>query len=339
MASASGIVLESLPRRKRPVTAHPAFPVVFGIWGAGIGALAIAVLPDSLIEAIITAAASDVLISEARLALGGAMGVVLGLGCLMLGQLAGRGRRAASKSRSGYPSRVIDPVADLGLASLDEPLGSQSGAWAERGEELEDDFAGDGPADDTIWLPAFLGEVQDEPASIEAAGAATRASQPADEALNEAAAAADHKSAAPPPREVDLGTFANLPGRNAVWVEEPANAGWQAPAAALHPDPAPRPISAAIARLRAVPPTQLSLCEMVERLAAALQEYQADESNAAEAAGGSAGDREALLEEALGALGKVTARGKAEQEPTSGPARRAAMWANAHQVRNARGAA
>lgn len=333
MTSPSGITLQPFPRRTRPVTAHPAFPVLFGIWGAGIGALAVMVLPDSLIEAATTAAASDVLISEARLALSGALGVMLGLGCLMLGQLAGRRHCAALKARSGYKSRLIDPVADLGSASLDAPLGLKKGAWTERGKDHKDDVDADSPANDTAWLPVFLGEVQDEATSFEAASAAKLASPPA--------AASDDQSIAPPPREVDLSTFAQLPGRNAVWVEEPVSPMAQAPtAAAPHSDPAPRPAPSAIARLRAVPPTQLSLCEMVERLAAALQEYQADHSDAAsEAAQGSAGEREALLEEALGALGKVTARGMAEQEPTSSPALRAAMWANAHETQNARGAA
>lgn len=299
------------PRRKRPVTAHPAFAAMLGVWGAAIGALAVVVLPDRLIEAAITAAGSDVLLSHARLALGGALGALLGLFCFMIGQLAGRGHRAASAARDADGPDLIDPAADLGIASLDAPLGfTQDAPTSEE----------DGPADDDTWLPAFLGEVQDEPTCFEEASALAMASAAPDPA--------------PPPRELDLSAFADMPGRNAVWVEEAVSA------TAEPSPPAPKPAPTALARLRAVPPTQLSLCEMVERLAAALQEYQAAHGDDAASVDDSPQDREALLDEALGALGRVTSRGRAEQEPANaGPAFRAAAWGSQQQGQTAQGAA
>lgn len=68
MTSASATALSTQPRRKRPVTAHPAFAAMLGVWGAALGGLSIMVLPDALIEAGARAAGSDLLISEARLA-------------------------------------------------------------------------------------------------------------------------------------------------------------------------------------------------------------------------------------------------------------------------------
>jgi hypothetical protein len=282
--------LSPTPRRaRRPVTAHPAFPAMIGVWGAVLGALSIAVLPASLVETAIAMAGSDLIVSEARIALGGALGAALGLCCLTLGKLAGRTHRVSATARGPRGVEAIDPLTDLGSPSLDAPLV----ALADGDRE-----------DDDAWLPALDLESLDEPACPE---------------VESTLSPPDH-SDMPPPRALDLGEFAELPGRNAVWVEEPALD------AIAMAGPAPRPAPSAIARLRAVPPGELSLCEMVERLAAALQEYQAAHDESA-AAPDSEGDREALLNEALGALGRVTARGFAEHEAASGPALRAQMWA------------
>lgn len=99
----------------------------------------------------------------------------------------------------------------------------------------------------------------------------------------------------PAPRALALAEFADLPGRNAVWVEEPlvepellaasesATSVAEAPTSTqittLHPASAPKaapfdPSGAALARLRAVPPSELSLAEMVERFAGAMHEHR-----------------------------------------------------------------
>jgi hypothetical protein len=130
-----------------------------------------------------------------------------------------------------------------------------------------------------------------------------------------------------------------------VWVHDPEpepEPELEGPAA-LSPEPVPEPnpdpaLVSAIARLRAVPPAELSLCEMVERFAAALQDYQA-----ARAASGDTEaarrEREAVLSEALGALGRITGEGRADGSSASGPALRAQLWAKAEDLAEQRGAA
>lgn len=101
------------------------------------------------------------------------------------------------------------------------------------------------------------------------------------------------------PRELDLAEFAELPGRNAVWVEETA------PASKPRPVPTPVPASA-LEKLRQTPPEELSLVEMVERFAAALHEHQQKEQSRLPRSGPG---RDAALAEALKALTLFTERG------------------------------
>lgn len=107
------------------------------------------------------------------------------------------------------------------------------------------------------------------------------------------------------PRELDLSEFAQIPGRNAVWVEETA----ETPLLAAKPvrDPAPKaPPQSAIEKLRQTPPEDLSLVEMVERFAGALhQRQQADHARFPKAGP----SRDAALAEALKALTLFTERG------------------------------
>jgi hypothetical protein len=116
-----------------------------------------------------------------------------------------------------------------------------------------------------------------------------------------------------PPRALDLSEFAELPGRNAVWVEESAEWPIAPPPPLAEPLAVsqvqaitfPEPGTAALARLRATPTDQLSLVQMVERFASALHEHRT-------AAHGSAGHnrdlaaRDAALAQALKALAALS---------------------------------
>ncbi|PKP95168.1 MAG: hypothetical protein CVT75_03180 [Alphaproteobacteria bacterium HGW-Alphaproteobacteria-14] len=140
--------------------------------------------------------------------------------------------------------------------------------------------------------------------------------------------------ALPPPRALDLAEFAQLPGRNAVWVEEaPEPIADDAttlephvdaepvrlapkPEAATPPAPAANPGTAALTRLRAMPVQELSVIQMVERFAGALHEHRTTAPGTA----GSRHDivaREAALAEAMKALAALSGeRGAAiEGEP------------------------
>jgi hypothetical protein len=191
----------------------------------------------------------------------------------------------------------INPARDLGTRSLDDPLETMpfaTPAW--RDAELATPVAAPAPA------PAR------EPAP-EPARAPTLETEPV---------------------ELDLAAFAVLPSRNGVWVEEAPIApvhqpvsepvAEPAPAApqidpvadirarrlrAVAPSPVPLPGTAALARLRSTPASELSLVEMVERFAGALHEHR----EAAPARALSPADlaaREAALAEALKALSALS---------------------------------
>jgi hypothetical protein len=114
----------------------------------------------------------------------------------------------------------------------------------------------------------------------------------------------------PPPRALDLEDFAALPGRNAVWVEDVPEAGDAAESLDPVPPaivaPAAAPVPTALARLRATPPEQLSLIQMVERFAGALHEHRAAPPGKPVSAQDVAA-REAALTEALRALAALSA--------------------------------
>ena len=116
------------------------------------------------------------------------------------------------------------------------------------------------------------------------------------------------------PRALDLSEFAQLPGRNAVWVEEPVVAN--APPSPISKPRAVRTTSA-LEKLRQTPPENLSLVQMVERFAAALQDHQqADNAGSAKHATNNERGRDAALAEALKALSLFTERGFDQPIPT-----------------------
>jgi hypothetical protein len=122
-----------------------------------------------------------------------------------------------------------------------------------------------------------------------------------------------------PPLALDLAEFAELPGRNAVWVEAPATAEL-APAPAFAPAPEQPEAQSALARLRAVPPGELSTVQMVERFAAALQDQraQSERQNGGQNGGRGAhpsAKRAAALAEALKALAAMSRTDAAQPAP------------------------
>lgn len=264
-------------RARQPLAANPLFPAVLAIWGFALGGLVTLVLPRDLVLAGAAMAGLGALGAHAPFALAGIAASVLGL----LLFLAARARARRARRRGAAPSlaamavrhvRTIDPASELGSGSLDEPLETMP-------------FAPSAPAADPAPAPAG--------------------------------------DDLPPPLAMALEEFAALPRRNAVWVEEPAPAGEGDPAASeavssgCEPAPVreravPRPATpSAIERLRAVPPGELSLVQMVERFAAALHEHQA-----APARTGRPADpgREAALAEALKALAALTGEDRSTDE-------------------------
>ncbi len=278
---------------KLPITAHPAFAPLLGLWGAALGAMVVMVLPAAMFTAVLDGTLLGVLSGIAQpLA---AVLAALVLGTVLYAPAAavhGRARRSvgrpAAAERTVKDLTPINPARDLGSLRLDDPLDAM-------------------PFASPAWRDADLEAVQTEPLE------------------------APHGPSVPDcenaPRELDLAAFAELPGRNAVWVEDEPQGGETSPiaapvaplraaappAAAKTAAPSPAPGTAALARLRAVPTEALSLPQMVERFAGALHEHRAAPSARALSAADLAA-REAALAEALKALAALSGGPGAKQD-------------------------
>lgn len=274
--------VQSTVRRKAPIRAHPAFAPMLGVWGAVCGALCVLVLPGVLIEFFAAGVLPSFAFGWARPALAGSAAALGGLMCFAAASLFARSDFNRLTAQSVRP---IDPARELGSASFDAPLQDATKLNLED-VDVDVDVDVDEGEDEGNWLLR------------------------------------DYGSDAEPLRELglhelDLSEFAALPGRNAVWVEEAPQPCVEThfietPAAVIAEPAIPSAVPAAIAKLRAVPPTELSLCEMVERFAAALQDYQS--AHEADPGGQSREQREAVLGEALKALATITGRGEAEAQ-------------------------
>ena len=276
--------------KARALRAHPAFAPILGVWGALLGALVVWVLPLAMIDEAIAGTGLAGLGAQAQWLLAAAAALVIGGSLFLIAvqlsakpsepQSSGNLVRAASSFL-----RPIDPVADLGSPSFDEPFTDTS--FAARPTE---------PRETT---------------------------QPVEVAPSEA------------PRELDLAQFAELPGRNAVWVEEavaePRHDTAQPDLPAPPAPPLVPPSATALARLRAVPPEELSTVQMVERFAAALHEHRDPATGRAQHHRVTA-SREAALAEALKALATLS---KQDGSPDKGEPLRDAIA----QLQSRRGAA
>ena len=285
--------------RQRPakmsLAAHRAFAPLLGLWGALLGAGVVLVLPMAMVEQMLRGTLIGSWAAAAQPALAWIVGGLLGGLLFAIAAYhhvgARRGERGSSVAAM-VARRVtpINPARDLGSLRLDDPVETM-------------------PFASPAWRDADIGEPQPvaEPA-------------PAPESVAESQ-----------PRELDLAEFAELPGRNAVWVEEEAPAPAAAPVvskpapepepvadpvAAIRARPAPAvseplpvPGTAALARLRAVPASELSLAEMVERFAGALHEVR--ETAPGRSLGpGDLAAREAALAEALKALEALSGKNR-----------------------------
>jgi hypothetical protein len=296
-------------RVRQPLRAHPLFGTVLALWGAMLGFFVTMALPVDLVLDAAARIGMGKLGGMGRFALAGLAAMVTGIVMLVLAGTISVSRRnprntSSIAARAVRKVRTIDPVADLGSASLDAPVETIPFAAAE---------------------PRFRPEYETEA---------------------DADAETAYERAADAPLELDLAEFGALPGRNAVWVEEPAEDQPEAefavpvaedpapvfavapafqpePEPAYEPRPAPPPVAAmhrpvprplspsAIERLRAVPTSELSMIQMVERFAAALHEHQSPPPGQTAQPIDLAG-RDAALAEALKALAALSREGAGE---------------------------
>jgi len=262
-------------RQSGALAAHRAFAPLLGLWGAALGALSVMVLPSALIDGAIRGTILALLNGAAQPVIAGLAALVLGGGLFTVAaSMSGRARVRTSEpliaAVANERVQPIDPARDLGSSSLDDPIETAP-------------FA----------APAWRDVSEHAPVP-----------QPALATIEQAAP----EPAPIAPRALDLAAFAELPGRNGVWVED---------VPMPVPAPVPGPGTAALTRLRAVPPSELSLVQMVERFAGALNEHRV-KSPAEALTGAELAAREAGLAEALKALATLSGEPAAGEHPGEG---------------------
>lgn len=284
------------------LAAHKAFAPVLGLWGALLGGLVIAVMPFPLVSRALEGTLLGTWGEQGQTVIAAIAATLLG--SVMLGFAALQHRRAIRRtgpSVLGMAMRQVTPInpaQDLGSERLDDPVDAMpftTPAW--RDADLEDQVTP--PVRDRVPQP-----------------------QPASPATSK-------------PIELDLAQFGELPGRNGVWVDEPATTAAPTPAPAAqiraaeaaaapkpHPirehaantpprhlravaSPPPPPGQAALARLRATPADKLTLIEMVERFAGALHEHR-ETAPSHKPGPADLAAREAALAEAIKALAALS---------------------------------
>lgn len=317
----------SLASMVASVRAHTAFTPILVVWGALLLGLAVIILPASTTDRMSLVTGLGSLGGFAQWAFAAIAALIGAAGgfCLALILRSGSNGSNGSNIASAVISKrtqPIDPSKELGSESLDAPL--EKVPFGADANEI--DF-GNGNAE----------QPEDEQPSF------TR--WDFREALIDTCEAAPAAETAKPV-ELDLGQFAEAPGRNAVWVEEEETASdhngpdseqphseqppaqetsslplaAMAPAKALSkaPEPKPVPATGALERLRQKHPEELSLVEMVERFAGALHEHQLSERSRASH---DAPMRDVALAEALKALTLFTERGFDQSQAQPGPAK------------------
>lgn len=321
-------------RRPGPLSAHPLFAPLLGLWGALLGGLVLLVLPPVMIAGATRGSVMAAWGVPVQLFLASGASLMLGGALFMIAAAVSRRSRERAQAPSVAEAvyrrmRTIDPARDLGSKSLDDPLVAMP--FARRAEH-----------------DASVDEPQLEPAP-----------EPAPEPAAEPAM--DHSATAlAAPRALDLSEFAMLPGRNAVWVEDvqepaPQSAPQFAPQSVAPPEPAaepigytpankprsrapsvaPKPGTAALTRLRAVPPSELSLAQMVERFAGALHEHRVSPA-ATVLTGADLAAREAALAEALKSLAALSG---GQDMANTGATANDPLHAALERLQNKRGAA
>ncbi len=312
-------------RNTDALVAHRSFAPLIGLWGAALGGGVVMALPYAMVEAATAGTLMGTFDVPTQPTLAG--GLALVLGTVLFAAAAVKSAAALRRIRPtsiinklARRVRPIDPFRDLGTRSLDDPIETMpfaTPAWRDA------DLTAPQPEPEPQAVPRFMSQPIPDlaPPARETAPSFTMPE------------AAPFESV---PQALDLAQFAELPGRNAVWVEEapalqPAAAPAfvplrqvaspvQEPSRPVFPSPSPSPSAspsaaspplpgtAALTRLRTMPASELSMAEMVERFAGALHEHRAStpkrDLGATELAA-----REAALAEALKALATLSGLG------------------------------
>ena len=284
-------------RKSKPIAEHSFFVPSLILWGAALAGLTVMVLPASLINQVTTIAALGALGEHARLFYA-ILAAGFGAGCGYIGATRWRDklpvRSQAMMNRRADDLRPIDPAEDLGSDSLDAPLEDElelDGVEIEEDEEDVLDLTVECEAhadtadseDNVLELGADceadaeleaepepepvshdpLGDEHCEPAPEPGGKLPLRRRRNRGQPVELVQALGDHRArhAAMHKDRRDLGNFTRMAAENPA-ANSTGGSG------EFHHTPA------AIDKLRSVPPQDLSLVQMVERLAMALNERQ-----------------------------------------------------------------
>lgn len=309
--------------KKASIASWRFFVPLIALWGAALGALSVLVLPISLVLRIAMATGLSGLGASAAY-------VFAALAALAIGAIAVFAAIAFKRSELGFESAFasvrgtkrdiepIDPTEELGSDSLDAPIEIEPLLVSEIDPEFDQEIAA----------------LKAGPVRGNEAGRDENLLYLVEDQICEAAES-DEFDVPGSPRELNLAEFAEMPGRNGVWIEEqtgeqaretgtetgtetgaetgnvpleeaPLEAAATVPLAARIAPSAPT----ALEKLRQAPVQELSIVHMVERFAAALHDHQ----DAARRRPGSHHLREndAALAEALRALTMFSETGFSE---------------------------
>lgn len=249
------------------------FAPLLGLWGALLGGLTIMAMPYRVVGEALNGTLLGSWGEAAQIVSAAFMAALFGSAMFALGAVRhARARRRNSPWVVPIALRQVTPInpaVDLGSRRLDDPIEAM-------------------PFTTPAWRDADLDASAHDPSAQPEAQAAPRTEpefEPAAEADTFALDLAEFNEvlADPPPAPIQ-------PARHlrAVESERP-----------------PVPGTAALARLRGMPPEELSMAEMVERFAAALHEHR--ETQPAHSSGSAdLAAREAALAEALKALAALS---------------------------------
>ncbi len=355
------------------IISHASFVPMLTIWGAALFGLAVMVLSPAAITRISTLSGLGALGGFAQMIFAAVAAAVGGLSAYAI-SAALRNRMLRSDEGSSIVSamasrrnRPINPSVELGSESLDAPIeelpfGVEEGNSGDQSAGLITD---ESEAEDVSDQPPLLAtkkptlgelsmrgyeeekpvepEAKDEApdftrrhfkdALIETCEAASVEQEAEVEGDIEADAEADR------PQALDLGEFAEMPGRDAVWVQEATKPESEAEPAEPEPVANPAPIFAtsvppegALEKLRQKLPEELSLVEMVERFAGALHEHQQTERTRLPQ---NPPMRDAALAEALKALTLFTERGFDTAGPDTVDAQTSELGQTERELRDA----
>ena len=351
--------------KKKSIAANPLFIPAMMVWGAALGGLAVLVLPESMIRSVTEVSALGVLGGFARTFFA-VLAALIGAGILYFVAKAFRSGQAGGAStlvnKAQERVRPIDPAAELGSESLDAPLELDEFVdddtlelrpedCVPHADDIEDaeepsvddigwveELSQDVPEERELtlgeWCEPYSDEEPVEPPKSRAARAFSRVKQAEEEPVELVKVfkgeRARHAAEAKPIATEICEASEDPPGESSAQsATNPARPMSTAP------------IGTAADKLRNTPTEELSLVQMVERLALALNDHRAarESANAVR----NTTKRDAALAEALRALTRFTEQGlepeqaRNENDPADDSQRE--MQAALSKLQSLRGAA